>query len=126
MILVDPSLVHLSRKPYKTRKMPRLRTENRQLTKIGGLILLQLRIGNLRTRMCFGIVWHLAVNVLIGTHFIDRFIRETFLTEHMVVSWHSPPVAILTRNHQREKKPNTEDVYSASPNDEHNIDTEDS
>lgn len=39
---------------------------------------------------------HIAVNILLGTSFIDRFIREIFPAKRKAVLWHSNPVAILS------------------------------
>lgn len=64
---------------------------------LDGLILLNLRLADLHTRIWFGIAPHLADDTLLGITFIDRFIRGIFPSEHNVIPWHSKPVAIMAR-----------------------------
>lgn len=52
--------------------LPTLRTATKQLLLLNGLILLHLRIGDLNTRVWFGVAPWLAFDVLLGTAFIDR------------------------------------------------------
>lgn len=64
------------------------------------LIHLLFRIEDLSTRVFSDIVPNLPVNILLGSLFIDHFIRELFPAERKFVPWDSPPVAMLMRNQQ--------------------------
>lgn len=65
------------------------------------------------------------MKILIGTPFIDRFVRGKFPAERKVMPWPSPPVTILENNEQKQMTPNTQNVYNANQNDEHISETED-
>lgn len=58
-------------------------------------ILLNGCLGDLCIRGWSSIVHNLAVNMLLGTSFIDRFIRRILPAKRKVVLWHSHPVPIL-------------------------------
>lgn len=53
-------------------------------------------MGDLHDRVWFDIVKTLAVDQLVGTSYIDRFIRGIFPTGWKIVPIHFSPVAILT------------------------------
>lgn len=53
------------------------------------------KTGDLCICVWFRFVDNLALDVLLGTSFIDCFIWGLFSSESMVVSWHSPPMMIL-------------------------------
>lgn len=59
------------------------------------IVLLHLYIGDLEVCAWFGAVEILAVSVLLGTSFIDRFIKVIFPGERKIVPHYSKPVAIL-------------------------------
>lgn len=84
-------------KRIKRDKLPTLQTATKQPLSMDGFILLNLRLGDLNTRIWFGVAPHLALDIFLGTAFIDRFIRSIFPSERKVVPWHSKLVAIMTR-----------------------------
>lgn len=61
-------------------------------------ILQHIRIGDLYTRIWFGIVDSMAVNELIGTTYTDILIKGIFPMEQQVMPIHSRAVAILAFN----------------------------
>lgn len=65
-------------------------------TTLDGTILLYLRLGDLRVHVWFEAVPDLALNLLLGTLLIDRFVRGIIPAEQKLVSWQSHPVAILS------------------------------
>lgn len=60
-------------------------------------ILLLVHIGTLRDEVWFGLVENLAVDILLGTHYIERYIRRIFPGERKGVPCHSDPIPILTK-----------------------------
>jgi len=74
---------------------PGLIAATRQAVSIEGVILLHVRVGELRVRVWFGVVSKLAVPALLGTSFIDSFIRAILPLDRKILPLHSPPVAIL-------------------------------
>lgn len=80
----------------KRGKMPHLCKRTQEPLRIVETILLHVRLGDLRVEVWFGIVHNLAVDILIGTPFIDCFTRGIFLAECKVVPWHSHPVEIFS------------------------------
>ena len=74
---------------------PGLTAATRQRIHVDGKILLTVRLGDLTARVYFGIVERLAVPLLLGTSFIDRFIDGVFPRTRQVVPIHSRPVAIV-------------------------------
>lgn len=97
----DLNLVNASMIPpqwaarIKRQNLPRLRTATKEPLALDGTIILHLRLGDLRVRVCFGVVPNLVVDFLLGTSFSDRFIRGIFPSERKIVPWHSHPVTIL-------------------------------
>lgn len=67
----------------------------KQLLELDGLGFLHLRLGDLQTPVWFEVEPRFAVEMLFGTPFIDRLIRELFPSERRVVPWHSLPVVKL-------------------------------
>lgn len=57
--------------------------------------MLHLRMGESRTRANFGIASELVVPILLGTTYIDRFIRSIHPAERKIVPYHYPPVPKL-------------------------------
>lgn len=62
------------------------------------MILLHIKIGNLRIRVWFGVVANQAVNLFLATSFIEMYIWGLFPAEHKLVSWHSQPLDIIVSN----------------------------
>lgn len=57
-----------------------------------------MKVGILRVPVSFEIVENLAVELLFGTSFIDKYIREIFLNDRNTLPSHSSPVPILPHN----------------------------
>lgn len=104
--------------------MPKITASNQTAMAMDGMILQHLRIRNLHTRVWLDIAPRLAVNILLGTSFIDRCILKTFPAERMLM-----PKLATSRNSnaQSTKKEEIkhEKVYYGNPNDEHNRDKAD-
>lgn len=83
----------------KQNTRPKVSTATKQPSQLDGRILLSLQLGNITTRVWFDITRHPAVDILLCTTFIDRFIRGIFPSERKVVPWNLPPVPILTKIH---------------------------
>lgn len=75
--------------------VPQRRAATKQPLPDGGLIGLLLGLGELSTRVWFGVVPHLAVFILPGTAFQNHFARGFFPSECKMFSWPSKPVAIV-------------------------------
>lgn len=80
----------------KSEQLKRSLPATKQPPHIEKVLMLQLRLGDLCTRLWFSIAPQLTVNMLFDTTFIERFIRAIFSSDCKVVPWHSPPVTILT------------------------------
>lgn len=77
--LTNASLAHKERTSrIKHMNLPRLHTATRKLIQRYETILLERRVGDLATRVCFGIISILAVSIILGTSFVDRSIRGIF------------------------------------------------
>lgn len=74
---------------------PRLKGAKSDKLNLTEVILLQIHIGWLRVRAWFGVFENFAVKVLLGTLFIDLFVKFILWEEQMVVPKHSKPVAIM-------------------------------
>lgn len=74
---------------------PGLTAADRQEISILEVILLHVRIRDLRIKSWFGIVENLSVSVLLERNFLDRFIKDIFPSERKVVPYHSKMVSIL-------------------------------
>lgn len=72
-----------------------VRKANKQSLSVIGLILLHVRIGKLCVRKWFRMVDKLAVDLHLGTSFIDHYIWTISYGEHKLVPWHLTPVAII-------------------------------
>lgn len=60
----------------------------KQAVKVEGAMLLHVSIGDLSVRVCFGVVTTLAVQLLFGTSFFDRFVKAIFPKERQIVPQH--------------------------------------
>lgn len=124
--LMKSSSIHRNLKSrIKREDTPKLRTTTRLHMKLGRLIPLHLRICDFCTRVWFGFAPHFAMNIIIGTAFVDLFIHEIFAAERKVMPWYSLPVANITGNPQKKKRPITQEFYYANPNGEHNKEKKD-
>lgn len=74
---------------------PSLRTATRETVKVEGIVRTFVQIGDLRVRAWSGVVENLAVDILLGTSFIDRFIISILAGERKVVPYHSCSVSII-------------------------------
>lgn len=97
-----PSLIRLSfipaqwRTKIRCRNLPRLRTAPWYATKVVEIIPLHICIGDLCPRIWFGVVNTLALNVLLGTTYINKLIEGIFLMRRWVVPIHSRAETIFT------------------------------
>lgn len=62
-------------------QLTRLHTVTTETIVHDGSNLLFVKIGELRIRVWFGVVENLAIYILLGTLFIDKYIREIFSSE---------------------------------------------
>lgn len=74
---------------------PRLRHVTSQKVEVVAAIFLDVRTGDSVLRVMSGIVRNLTVPVLLGTSFIDRFIKVIFASERKIVPFNPPPVLIV-------------------------------
>lgn len=81
----------------KPDRLPTLCIATKQQSPVGGLILINLSIGNLNSRVWSRKVPQLAVDILLSTAFTDRLIRVIFPSEQKIVTRHSRPEAITTK-----------------------------
>lgn len=79
----------LTPQPWKHRiqqgSLTKLRTATKQLVQVEGRILFYVRFESIHTKVWFGIVPSLAVEMLLDTSFIDIFTRGIFPFERKVV-----------------------------------------
>lgn len=80
----------------KARCGPSRSTTGIQSIAVIGVILLHVRIKYLKVRAWIGIVDNLSVSLLLGTYFIDHFLKGIFPSDRKIVPYHSKPVPILT------------------------------
>lgn len=79
-------------RPYNGRDVE---SANKTSLTISGLIPLCVRVGDLKVKVWFAVAQDLCTRVLLGTPFIDRFIKGIFPPERKLVPRDSPPVHIL-------------------------------
>lgn len=72
----------------------KLRTATNVVIKAQGVTPFLLHIGDVQARVCFRFVQNLALNMLLGTMYIDKGIRGIFCMERKIVLEHSVPVAL--------------------------------
>lgn len=114
--LINANLIHLEWiNRVKHTDLPRFRTATKEPIHLQGTILLHHQIGNLNTRVWFSIFPNLAVDLLLGTSFVDRFIRGIFPGERKVEPWHSQPVAIRASHHKENSETNAPITADNSP-----------
>lgn len=89
-----PNLIRKSSIPpiltYRIRAMkhPGLTAATNQSVSVDGVILLHVLLGELPVKVFFSVVTHLGVPLLLGTSFIDRFVRGIYPQVRKVVSFH--------------------------------------
>jgi hypothetical protein len=79
-------------RPYNGREVE---SANKTTLTILGLLPLYVRMGDLKVKVWFAVTQDLCARVLLGTPFIDRFIKGMFPPERKIVPQDSPPVQIL-------------------------------
>lgn len=79
----------------KREKMPHFCTATQEPLYMEVSILLNIRLRDICVRVWSEIFHKLAVKMLLGTIFVDRFLRKLFLAKHEVVPWQFHLVAIL-------------------------------
>lgn len=84
---------------------PRLWTATKQLLHVEGKVLLHVHFGSFWTRVWYGAVPNLSVDLLRGTTFIGRLIHGIFPPKRKFVLRHSHPVVILSTNHHHNSTP---------------------
>lgn len=87
---------------------------------VSGTITLHPRIADSPTRVAFGVVDELAVPVLLGTAFIDRFVNSIQPTERKIIPSHTPPIFILLIHDARSAaEKNSSDIRKFIEHDPH-------
>lgn len=97
-------------------KGPVLTVVSRSNVIVDRVILLHIRIGDVRVKFWFGLVTILSIPLLLGTCFIDRLVKGIFPQEVKVIPFHSHPFAIVDILEKSAKAP--------ALNDEENVDRE--
>lgn len=72
-----------------------LRNVTNQMFRVVEIITLHVKMGYSRLRVNLGAVHNLAVPVLLGTSYIDKFEKDTFSPECKLNSYNSKLVSIL-------------------------------
>lgn len=83
---------------------PWKRNEINLKVSVFGTITLQVTIGDSRVRVVFDVVRNIAVPFLLGTSFIDKFVRGMFPAKQRVVSYHSKSLPIFAVNDKTEPR----------------------
>lgn len=98
-ILVNTFLVHLTlRTPLLASRFLKHWSANKRPTRSESFIPFHFQIVDLSIRVWFGVVTSVAVDLLLGTSFIHRYVQEKFPSERKLVPWHSRPVDILPQS----------------------------
>lgn len=96
------------RKAMKTIESPSLHTANRNVEIVVDIVSLSVHMGDLRVRPWFAVVENLAVELLLGTSFIDCCILGLFSSVLRIVPSHFQPVATVST--QKKANPKTADT----------------
>ena len=75
-----------------------VKSANKSSLDIVGVIRLYVRVGTLRVKVRFGVVRHLVTRILVGTPFVNKFVKGIFPQEQRIVPADSDPVPILATN----------------------------
>lgn len=73
----------------------KLGSANKQPLSSKGAVLLHLQMDVLRIRLWFELADNLAEDLLLGTSFVDKYIREVFLAERKLFLWYSQPATVI-------------------------------
>lgn len=73
-----------------------LKSAPNNLVDVSGKLMLLVQLSYLHVRVYFSVVEKLAVPLLVGTSFIDRFVWGIFPVEHRIVTIQAGPVAIIS------------------------------
>lgn len=84
----------------KSIKLPQLQTGTHEVVTIENCMPLFICEPDLRVQAWFEIVKSLAVDVLLGSAFVYRYIIEIFPTEHKIVPYDLKPVTVISTNHR--------------------------
>lgn len=118
--LINENLIHPERwSSVKITNLPHLCTATKKPIPLDGIVLLPLCTGDLQTRVWFGIVLNMSVSLLLGTSFIDHFMRGNFPAERKVVPRYSQPVDILSTAQKRVTDVAAPIRFMSSPTHEH-------
>lgn len=79
----------------KRQNFLKLKSAIKQPFSSGGVILSPLQVSNLRIHVRLGFVDSLAVDLLLGASFIDKYVRGFFSTERKLLPWQLQPVDII-------------------------------
>lgn len=94
--------------------VPQLGTVAKQTQFLDRLILLHLRSCKLSTRIWLGVAFYSAIESMLYTPFVDRFICRIFLTYRKAVPCHSQPISLLDRKRTLQDT-RTSDTASLNP-----------
>lgn len=100
-LLSKTPILLLWRYYIQRRSIPNIRVATEQLLYLVGMIILHIYFGSFHVGVWIVDVSNLDVETLLGTLFSDRFILETFPSEHKVISWWSSPGPVVSTNHQQ-------------------------
>ena len=90
-----PKKWHSAIQPYQGNP---LNSANQSTLEVVGVIKLCLCLGDLKVKVRFGVARHLVTRLLVGTPFIDNFVKGIFPPERQIVPQHSKAVPILASN----------------------------
>lgn len=118
--LISKSIVSLSRRgliQYWNVRL--LRSAKKKPLKLEGVMLLHEHVGDLDVPVWFGVVNELAVIILVGTSFVNGYVRGIFFSEERITLKNSRPVCIRAMRRKNEKSTNsvvTNDVWPVTGN----------
>ena len=98
------------------RKNPHLIGASGKKLVFSGVIPLCVRIQNLRIRIHFGVVDDLPPGTLLGTAFIDRFVKNIDPPRKLIHFFQSEPAPILAKYRVRASVNDTKRSYKTIPN----------
>lgn len=96
----DPNLIKAnvlnngSRDNVLQRDMPKVKSPSHKKLVLSGAITFHLRRDELHTRVTIGVVYKLALAILLGMTFINKFIKTVHAFERKIVPNRSPPVTV--------------------------------
>lgn len=74
---------------------PRLCSATNQRVEIVGILSFYVRMDEARVRVELGELRNLAVPILLGTSFVDKFVKGVFPSKRKIVTYNSPRVSLL-------------------------------